>query len=128
MQAYSQSVPRILEVILALSTTDPDHACDCYQFLGSMVEFSIYALIPHIKPIIQVSAQLAGNKNIDDTLRCNGLNLISTIIRCKKKVSFSPYYIFNKFAFCFRPYTISVDKYFSLINFTTHHIFLLIRP
>lgn len=88
MQAYSQSVPRVLEVILALSTTNPDHACDCYQLLGSMCEFSIQALIPYLKPIVQVSAQLAGNKDIDGTLRCNGINLISTIIRSKKKVSF----------------------------------------
>lgn len=86
MQAYSQSVPRVLETILALSTSDPDHACDCYQFLGSLCEFSIQALIPHLKPIVQVSAQLAGNKDLDETLRCNGINLISTIIRSKKKV------------------------------------------
>lgn len=88
MQAYSQSVPRILEVILALSTTNPDHACDCYQLLVSMCEFSIQALLPHIKPIVQVSAQLAGNKHIDETLRFNGINLISTIIRSKKKVNY----------------------------------------
>ncbi|KAL4119196.1 hypothetical protein QTP88_012040 [Uroleucon formosanum] len=86
IQAYSQSVPRVLEVILALSTIDPDRACDCYELLGSMCEFSILALIPHLKPIVQVSAQLAGNKDIDETLRCNGINLISTIIRSKKKV------------------------------------------
>ncbi|XP_022173439.1 importin-4-like [Myzus persicae] len=85
-QAYSEAVPRVLEAILALSTTNPEHACDCYEFLGSMCEFSIQALIPHLKPIVQVSAQLAGNKNIDETLRCNGINLISTIIRSKKKV------------------------------------------
>lgn len=88
MQAYSQSVPRVLEVILALSTNDPDHACDCYQLLESLCEFSIQALIPHLKPIVQVSAQLAGNKNIDEILRCNGINLISTIVRLKKKVIF----------------------------------------
>ncbi|KAL5244737.1 hypothetical protein ACI65C_012147 [Semiaphis heraclei] len=86
IQAYSQSVPRVLEIILALSTKNPEQACDCYEFLGSMCEFSIQALIPHLKPIVQVSAQLAGNTNIDDTLRCNGINLISTIIRSKKKV------------------------------------------
>lgn len=88
MQAYSQSVPRVLEVILALSTTTPDHACDCYHLIGSLCEFSIQALLPHIKPIIQVSAQLAGNKDIDETLRCNGLSIIATVIRSKKKVSF----------------------------------------
>jgi len=86
MQGYSQSIPRVLEIILALSTTDPDHACDCYALLGSLCEFSIQVLVPHLKPIVQVSAQLAGNKNIDETLRCNGINLISTIIRSKKKV------------------------------------------
>ncbi|XP_015365619.1 PREDICTED: importin-4-like [Diuraphis noxia] len=86
IQAYSQSVPRVLEIILALSTKNPEQACDCYEFLGSMCEFSIQALIPHLKPIVQVSAQLAGNTNIDNTLRCNGINLISTIIRSKKKV------------------------------------------
>jgi len=78
----------VLEVILALSTTNPHHACDCYELLGSMCESSIQALIPHLKPIVQVSAQLAGNKNIDETLRCNGINLISTIIRSKKKVNY----------------------------------------
>lgn len=88
MQAYSQSVPRVLEVILALSTNDPDHACDCYQILGCLCEYAVQALVPHFKPIVQVSAQLAGNKNIDETLRCNGINLISTIIRSKKKVRF----------------------------------------
>lgn len=86
MQAYSQSVPRVLEVVLALSTNNPEQACDCYELLGSMCEFSIQALIPHLKPIVQVSAQLAGNKNIDENLRCNGINIISTIIRSKKKV------------------------------------------
>jgi len=85
---YSQSVPRVLEVILVLSTTNPDHACDCFQLLVSMCEFSIQALTPHLKPIVQVSAQLAGNTNVDETLRCNGINLISTIIRSKKKVSY----------------------------------------
>jgi hypothetical protein len=88
MQLYSQSVPRVLEVIIVLSTNSPDNACDCFQLLESMCEFSIQALIPHLKPIVQVSAQLAGNKDIDETLRCNGINLISTIIRSKKKVSF----------------------------------------
>lgn len=87
MQTYSQSVPRVLEIILALSTTNPDHAGDCYLLLLAMCEFSIHALIPHLKPIVQVSAQLSGNKNIDETLRCSGINLISTIIRSKKKVS-----------------------------------------
>ncbi|VVC26841.1 Armadillo-type fold,Armadillo-like helical,Importin-beta, N-terminal domain [Cinara cedri] len=86
MQACSQSIPRVLEVILALSTTNPDQACDCYQLLGNMCEVSIQALIPYLKPIVQVSAQLAGNKDIDESLRCNGINLISTIIRSKKKV------------------------------------------
>lgn len=80
-----------MEVILALSTIDPDRACDCYELLGSMCEFSILALIPHLKPIVQVSAQLAGNKDIDETLRCNGINLISTIIRSKKKVNYFLY-------------------------------------
>jgi len=88
MQAYSQSVPRILEVILALSTTNPENACDCFDLLGSMCEFSIQALIPHLKPIVQVSAQLAGNTNLDESLRCNGINLISSIIRIKKKVNY----------------------------------------
>lgn len=88
MQLYSQAVPRVLEVIIVLSTNNQDNACDCFQFLGSMCEFSIQALIPHLKPIVQVSAQVAGNKNVDETLRCNGINLISTIIRSKKKVSF----------------------------------------
>lgn len=87
MQGYSQSVPRVLEITLALSTTNPEHACDCFQLIGSMCEFSILALIPHLKPIVQVSAQLAGNKNLDETLRCIGINSISTIIRSKKKVS-----------------------------------------
>lgn len=87
MQAYSQSVPRVLEVILALSTTNPDHACDCYQLLVSMCEFSIQALLPYLKPIIQISAQIAGKKDLDETLRCTAINLISTIIHCKKKVS-----------------------------------------
>lgn len=84
----------MLEVILALSTKNPEQACDCYELLGSMCEFSIQALIPHLKPIVQVSAQLAGNTNIDETLRCNGINLISTIIRSKKKVNFSIKLIF----------------------------------
>lgn len=88
MQAYSHCIPRVLEVILALSTTNPDQACDCYQLLGSMCDFSIQALLPNIKPIVQVSAQLAGNKNIDENLRCNSINLISTIIRSKKKVNY----------------------------------------
>lgn len=88
MQAYSQSVPRVLEIILAFSKTNPDHACDCYQLLLSICEFSIQVLIPYLKPIVQVSAQLAGNKDIEESLRCNGINLISVIIRSKKKVSF----------------------------------------
>lgn len=88
MQTYSQCVPRVLEVILALSATDADHACECHQLLLSMCEFSIQALLPHLKPIVQVSAQLAGNKDFDEMLRCNGINLISTIIRSKKKVIF----------------------------------------
>jgi len=88
MQAYSQSVPRVLEVILALSTNDPDHACDCFQLLETLCEISTQSLIPHLKPTVQVSAQLAGNKNIDEMLRCNGINLISTIVRLKKKVIF----------------------------------------
>lgn len=87
MQAYSQSVPRVLEVILALSQTDPDHACDCYQFLECLCEFSVAALVPHLKPTVQVSAQLAGSTDIDESLRCNGINLISTIIHNKKKVT-----------------------------------------
>lgn len=101
MQAYSQSVPRVLEVILALSTIDPDHACDCYQLLGSMCEFSIQALLPHLKTIVQVSAQLAGNKNIDETLRCNGLSLIATIIRSKKKVTIFSKYLYFFFSLMF---------------------------
>lgn len=88
MQEYSQSVPRVLDVILALSTTDPDHACDCFQLLSGLCEFSIQTLLPHLKQVVQVSAQLAGNKDINETLRCDGINLISTIIRSKKKVSF----------------------------------------
>ncbi|XP_050539704.1 importin-4-like [Daktulosphaira vitifoliae] len=86
MQAYSNSVPRVLNIILSLSTSNPDNACDCYQLLGSMCEFSIQALLPHLKQVVQVSAQLAGNKDIDETLRCNSINLISTIIRSKKKI------------------------------------------
>lgn len=94
MQAYSQSVPRVLEVIIALSTTDPDHACDCFHLLGGLCEFSIQAIMPHIKTVVQVSVQLAGNKILDETLRCIGINLISTVIRSKKKVSifFLAYY------------------------------------
>jgi len=88
LQLYSQSVPCVLEVILALSTTDADHACDCFQLLGSLCEFSVQVLLPYLKPVIEVSAQLAGNKDLDETLRCNGINLISTVIRNKKKVSF----------------------------------------
>lgn len=89
MQTYSQSIPRVLDIIIALSTTNPDQACDCYQLLESMCDFSIQALLPNIKPIVQVSAQLAGNKNLDENLRCNSINLISSIIRNKKKVNYS---------------------------------------
>lgn len=60
-----------------------------------MCEFSIQALLPYLKPIVQVSAQLAGKKDLDDTLRCTAINLISTIINYKKKVSFFPGFIFS---------------------------------
>jgi len=90
----------VLEVILALSTTDPDHASDCFQLLSNLCEFSIQALIPHLKPVVQVSAQLAGNININESLRCDGINLISTVIRSKKKVSI--FFLINVVDFVFQ--------------------------
>lgn len=84
---YYELMPRVVEIIKALSKKRPDRALETFALLDELAENAITVLVPHIKLIVSMCLEFARDKTCSVDIQLRALNLIGDIIRSKKKVS-----------------------------------------
>lgn len=84
--AFNETIPRVIEIIRYLATTDEEKASECMELFDEISEYAVPLLVPHIQGVIYLCLELAMNKNLGDTIRNKSLTLIGWITRIKKKV------------------------------------------
>lgn len=83
-------MPRVVDIIKALSKKRPDRALETFALLDELAENAIVVLVPHIKLIVGMCLEFARDKTCNVDIQLRALNLVGDIIRSKKKVSTLP--------------------------------------
>ncbi|KAH9499795.1 Importin-4 [Bulinus truncatus] len=85
MKYLQNVVPRVLEVVQALASSDEDKACVALEFFDELLESEVAIIVPHLKPLVQYCLQIAKNKDYSDALRVKAMSFVSSLVRLKKK-------------------------------------------
>ncbi|KAJ8865995.1 hypothetical protein PR048_033519 [Dryococelus australis] len=84
---YHQLIPCAMDAVRAFVQADEDKAVEVMELFDDLVENAITVVVPHIKPLVEMSLQFAANKDLGDAIRVKALSFIGWITRTKKKVS-----------------------------------------
>ncbi|XP_075230407.1 importin-4-like [Lycorma delicatula] len=82
---YHEAMPRVLEVIKALSRLRPDRAVEAMELLDELLENATTVLVPHLKLAVSVCLELAVDRTVGLDLPIKALSFIGNVIRIKKK-------------------------------------------
>lgn len=85
---YHEAMPKVLDVLKALSMKRPDRAVNAMELLDELLENATSILVPHLKATVSVCLDLAIDKSIGMDLQIKALSFIGDVIRVKKKVRF----------------------------------------
>ncbi|XP_049829697.1 importin-4-like [Schistocerca gregaria] len=85
MGTYQKLMPRILQSVEVFARTDENKACEVMELFDLLTETAITAIIPFIKPLVEMCLNFSCNQELDVTLRVKAINLIGWITRLKKK-------------------------------------------
>lgn len=85
VNAYHQMLPRIIEVIQALSISNEEQAIEAFELLDELCEKDMEVVSPHMRSLINLCLTIGANKNLDDALRVKAVGLMGWLAKMKKK-------------------------------------------
>ncbi|XP_037526923.1 importin-4 [Rhipicephalus sanguineus] len=78
-------IPCVMEVIRRLASTDEDKAVEALELFDELIDSEIAILLPHIRPLIKLCLEIAGDVRKGDVLRVRAMSVLSWMINVKKK-------------------------------------------
>ncbi|KAG8196440.1 hypothetical protein JTE90_012265 [Oedothorax gibbosus] len=85
MNLFQNLIPNIIVIIKMLATSDQELACECLEVFDELIECEVAVLAPHLKSLIELGLEIAASDKFDNDLRIKAVNLISYLVRLKKK-------------------------------------------
>uniref|UniRef100_A0A182MKQ1 Importin N-terminal domain-containing protein n=1 Tax=Anopheles culicifacies TaxID=139723 RepID=A0A182MKQ1_9DIPT len=85
-QTYQDSIPYVLKALGAFAEQDSFKFIEAFDILENLAEESSRTLSPHMKLLIDFCLQLAGNTQLDDSVRVKTITYIGWLVRLKKKM------------------------------------------
>ncbi|XP_052817169.1 importin-4-like [Mya arenaria] len=85
LKTVQKIVPQILEVIKNLITVDQEKACEAFEVFDEMLECEVVMITPHIKSTVMFCLEIAGNSELDDSIRIKAMSFICSLTRLRKK-------------------------------------------
>ncbi|XP_063239917.1 importin-4-like [Bacillus rossius redtenbacheri] len=82
---YHQLMPCAMDAVRAFARADEDKAVKVMELFDDLVENAVAVVVPHIKPLVEMSLQFAADKDLGDAIRVKALSFIGWITRTKKK-------------------------------------------
>ncbi|XP_035916809.1 importin-4-like [Anopheles stephensi] len=85
-QTYQDSIPYVLKALGALAMQDSFKFIQAFDILENLADESSRTLSPHMKLLIDFCLQLAGNAQLEDSVRVKTITFIGWLVRLKKKM------------------------------------------
>lgn len=83
---YRQYVPRTLQIIAEFSLSNEKRACDLFEFLENLIEYSVNCIVPHVRSVVEMCLNIANNREIETSVQIKAVSVIGWLIRSKSKV------------------------------------------
>lgn len=78
-------IPYVMEVIRRLASSSEDKAVEALELFDELIDSEIAILLPHIRPLIKLCLEVAGDSRKGDVLRVRAMSVLSWMINVKKK-------------------------------------------
>ncbi|KAJ8668090.1 hypothetical protein QAD02_009753 [Eretmocerus hayati] len=85
VNAYYQMIPKIIQTIHALSTTNQEKAIKGFELLDELCESASAVISPHVKALVEMCLSLATNRTLTEDLRVKAVIFIGWLAKMKKK-------------------------------------------
>lgn len=78
-------IPQVMEVIRRLASSSEDKAVEALELFDELIDSEIAILLPHIRPLIKLCLEIAGDTRKGEVLRVRAMSVLSWMINVKKK-------------------------------------------
>ncbi|OXU25360.1 hypothetical protein TSAR_005639 [Trichomalopsis sarcophagae] len=85
VNAYHQLLPRVMQIIQALTTVDQEKAAKGFELLDELCESAQSVIAPHVKNLVEMCLTIINNKDLDDDLKMKAVVFIGWLAKIKKK-------------------------------------------
>ncbi|XP_011501436.1 PREDICTED: importin-4-like [Ceratosolen solmsi marchali] len=85
VNAYHHMIPRIMQIIQALTLVNERKAIKGFELLDELCECAPTVISPHIKSLIEMCLFIANSKSLHDDLKIKAVSFIGWLAKIKKK-------------------------------------------
>lgn len=85
VNAYHQFIPKVIQIIQALSTVNEEKAVKGFELLDELCETAPSVLSSHVKSLVEMCLSLANHKSLSNELRSKSVAFIGWLTKIKKK-------------------------------------------
>ncbi len=82
---FQPLVAPIVDLIAKLVIEDQDKACEALEIFDELFDSEVAIVVPHIKPIVNLSLKIAAEASLTDALRVRAITFLGRVVRLKKK-------------------------------------------
>ncbi|KAJ8041565.1 Importin-4 [Holothuria leucospilota] len=82
---FRQLIPPVIELMPQLLAWNEDYGCDAMELFDELLESEVSILAPYLKPLVQLSCEIASNSSFGDNARVKALSNLSSLMRLRKK-------------------------------------------
>jgi hypothetical protein len=85
VNAYHQMIPRIMQIIQALTVINEEKAIKGFELLDELCECAPTLISSHIKSLVEMCLVIANSKSLNDDLKIKAVAFIGVLAKIKKK-------------------------------------------
>ncbi|GIX85241.1 importin-4 [Caerostris extrusa] len=85
MNLFQGLIPNVIAIINLLANADQVKACEALELFDELIECEVQVLAPYLKNLIEFSLKIAEQEKFQEELRIKAVNIVSYLIRIKKK-------------------------------------------
>ena len=81
LHVFQNLVPPMIQMIKNLVSHDEERACEAMEVFDELIECEVTIIVPHIKPIIELSLLIAAQDTLEDSIRVKAISLLGRLTR-----------------------------------------------
>uniref|UniRef100_A0A6M2CSE5 Putative karyopherin importin beta 3 ovary overexpressed n=1 Tax=Rhipicephalus microplus TaxID=6941 RepID=A0A6M2CSE5_RHIMP len=82
---FQALIPFVMDVIQRLAGSDEDKAVEALELFDGLIYFDVAVLVPHMRPLIKLCLEIAGDSRKGDMLRVCAMSVLGWMVNVKKK-------------------------------------------